>query len=255
MRYYFTVDDNIRFLKETARCGYASLFDHPYAAMWKQLHDLFGVKVQLNLFYRDEEFTLAQMPDHYRKEWAANADWLKLSFHSDHENECPYEHAAYDEVYADCHRVQDEILRFAGVASLAETTTVHYCQTTADGLHALRDSGVKGLLGLYGTSIAPMTSYSVPSALAQRIRNGEIVTHNGVAMAAIDIIINTLPREALLPALETIRSHKRIRVMIHEQYFYEDYPAYQADFMQKLTDVFTWFEENGYCSAFFEEDV
>jgi tRNA nucleotidyltransferase (CCA-adding enzyme) len=37
----FTVDDNIRFLKELTQHPQNSLFDHPYLAMMKRLHELF----------------------------------------------------------------------------------------------------------------------------------------------------------------------------------------------------------------------
>ena len=52
----FTVDDNIRFLKDLTEQKYTSIFDHPYLAMYKRLHDAFGLKVQLNLFYQTEGY-------------------------------------------------------------------------------------------------------------------------------------------------------------------------------------------------------
>ena len=82
-RFCFTVDDNIRFLKEITERKYGSLFEHPYLAVYKRLHDELGLKVQLNLFYRtiEGDFNLSQVTDKYYNEWKQNADWLKLSFH------------------------------------------------------------------------------------------------------------------------------------------------------------------------------
>ena len=48
----FTVDDN--FLKELTEGNYNSIFDHPYLALYRRLHERYGLKVQLNLFYRTE---------------------------------------------------------------------------------------------------------------------------------------------------------------------------------------------------------
>ena len=48
-------------------------------------------------------------------------------------------------------------------------------------------------------------------------------------------------------------TRKSLCVMIHEQYFYGDYKAYQPDFEEKLTAVFSYLAENGYQSRFFEE--
>ena len=97
--YCFTVDDNIRFLKEITENHYQSIFDHPYLAMYRRLHEEFGLMVQLNLFYRMEDFDLSQVSEAYYAEWEANSDWLKLSFHSELENVKPYETSDYDEVY------------------------------------------------------------------------------------------------------------------------------------------------------------
>ena len=44
----FTVDDNIRCLREINEKNYDSIFDHPYLAVYKRLHERFGLKVQLN---------------------------------------------------------------------------------------------------------------------------------------------------------------------------------------------------------------
>ena len=94
-RFCFTVDDNIRFFEELTQGNFPSLFDHPYLAVYKRLHNAFGLKVQLNLFYKNDRFTLADMTDRYQREWAANAHWLKLSFHSELENVNPYKTADY----------------------------------------------------------------------------------------------------------------------------------------------------------------
>ena len=80
MFYRFSVDDNIRFLKEITENHYSSIFDHPYLSMYKRLHEEFDLEVQLNLFYRMPDFELSQMSDAYRCEWEENAHWLKLSF-------------------------------------------------------------------------------------------------------------------------------------------------------------------------------
>lgn len=249
----FTIDDNIRFLKELSEEKPNSLFDHPYPAMLRRLHEKFGIKIQLNLFYRMDGFDLSQATDCYKSEWQENADWLKLSFHSDRENSFPYQNSGYDEVFHDCRAVHNEILRFAVPASLAETTTVHYCQTTPEGTRALADNGVKGLLGLFGTQEKPSTSYSLDERKASEIRNGKILTLDGMAYAAIDMVINSVKLDAITPTLTPLLSRETLRVMIHEQYFYQDYKAYQPDFEEKLITVFSLLAQNNYQSRFFEE--
>ncbi len=249
----FTIDDNIRFLKELTEGDLPGLFDHPYPAMLKRLHERFDLKVQLNLFYSMEGFDLSDMSDRYAGEWEEHADWLKLSFHSRLENVCPYAAAEYREVYDDCCAVQDQILRFASAASLAATTTVHCCETTGEGVKALRDNHVRGLLGLFGSREHPRTSYSLDGESAEILRGGHILYRDGMAYAPIDMVINCFSMSQIPRTLAAHLSQSTVRVMIHEQYFYEDYVRYQPDFEDKLTAVFELLTSHGYESCFFEE--
>ena len=252
-RFIFTVDETIKFLRDLSEGKWSSIFDHPFLAMYKRLHDRFGLKVQLNLFFEDGDFNLSMMPDKYRTEWRANAHWLKLSFHSRLENESPYIDSDYDEVYRDCEEVNREILRFAGEASLGKTTTVHYCRATAEGLRALADAGVTGLLGLYGTEESPRSSYQSNDEDAEVIRRGGTAYRGGIAYAGIDIVLNLFDTEVISRKLNALAGRELIKVMIHEQYFYPSYKAYQPNFEEKLVKSFEFLTEKGYESTFFEE--
>ena len=244
--FIFTVDDNIIFLEELTKEGYASIFDHPYLAMYKRLHEKFGLKVQLNLFYEKEGFNLSMMTDKYRDEWQKNADWLKASFHSRLENETPYVDSGYDEVYGDGRAVNSEILRFAGEPSLAKTTTIHWCRATDDGLKALADLGVRGLLGLYGTEEKPRSSYQSTAEEGDLIRSGGIAVSDGMAYAGIDIVLNQFDPGEIIKKLTALSGRGLIKVMIHEQYFHEDYSAYRPDFEARVLDPARLLYENGY---------
>ena len=246
------MDDNIRFLKEITENRYRSIFDHPYLAMYRRLHKEFELKVQLNLFYCMENFDLSQMSDAYCEEWKENSDWLKLSFHSNIENARPYESAGYAEVYEDCNRVNEQIKRFASSKALANTTTIHYCLLTESGLKAMNDNGVIGLLGLFGTNEKPRTSYDIAKGDAERIRAGEILKIDKISFASIDVILNNFGTEKIIEQLASMSNRDCIRVMIHEQYFYEDYCRYQPDFEKKLQSTFSFLCSNGYQSRFYE---
>ena len=254
-KFCFTVDDNIRFLKELTQQRPADMFEHPYLAMYRRLHEQFGLKVQLNLFYKLEDFDLSQMTDAYRAQWEACSDWLKLSFHSEWENVCPYEFSGYGEVYDHCKAVQAQILRFAGEKSLGSTTTVHYCRTTEEGLEALKDNGVQGLLGLFGTPEKPRSSYGVPEALCVKLRAGELVSYRDITMAPIDIVLNDCTVPQILARLKELNGRQQIDVMIHEQYFYPDYVQYHPDYEQELAQTFQFLCDHGYQSTFLEKCI
>ena len=220
--------------------------------MYRRLHEEFGLKVQLNLFYRTEGFELSEMSEAYYDEWRENADWLKLSIHSELESFRPYESAGSREVYEDCRRVNEQIKSFASPAVLASTTTIHYCLLTDGGLKAIRDVGVVGLLGLFGTSEEPRTSYGIGESDAGKIRDGETIKIGDISFASIDIVLNSFSTEGIIAQLTGMTNRECIRVMIHEQYFYEDYPRYQPEFEEKLRSTFDFLCNNGYQSGFYE---
>ena len=250
-----TIDDNIRFLKEIMEAGYSSLFDHPYTAMLKRLHEEFDLKIQLNMFYLTDGFDLSQMSDRYKAEWAACSDWLKMSFHARAAIQRLYAHSGYDEVFCDCREVNEQILRISSPASLAKTTTIHFCATNDEGVKALHDNGVCGLLGLFGSDERPRVSYDVAEEIAKQLRRGEILTDREVAFADIDLVANAVDEEEIVPILQKRLSHDTVRVMIHEQYFYKDFDRYQPNFEEKLRLASKTLCENGFVSRFFEEMI
>ncbi len=147
---YFFIDDVIWCLRDIARQKPASIFDVPFLGMLKRVHDAYDLTVQLNLFYRtdffygSDEFTLAEVPDTYKAEWAANADWLKLAFHAKQEfPDYPYVNADYDDVKKDCEAVLNEIRRFAGEKSISYAVVPHWLPISKDGCRALADCGIK----------------------------------------------------------------------------------------------------------------
>ena len=251
-KYIFTIDDNIRFLKELTINGHKSLFSHPYTQLLRDLHQKFNAKIQLNLFYEDKEFNLSQMTDKYAKEWDECSAWLKLSFHSKKEDFfAPYAEADYEQVYTDCQAVQKEIIRFAGENSLAKTTTIHFCKLTRDGLIAIKNNGVKGLLGLYEDG----TSYQSTETEAKQLCTGQTLTVDGIGYAGIDIILNCFTADEIIHKLSRLHSRNIIKIMIHEQYFYQDYSLYQRDFGKKLVKTMEYLRDQGYQSAFFGETL
>lgn len=251
----FTVDDNIRCLRQINEKNYDSIFDHPYLAVYKRLHERFGLKVQLNLFYQEKDFNLSQFTNKYYNEFESVADWLKLSFHSNMENVRPYEFSNYDEVYNDCHNVNEQIVRFASPKALAKTTTIHFCLATEGGIKALSDNKIIGLLGLFGTNEKPRSSYTINEENAKVIRLGNGVKLGEITYKGIDIVLNSFSKEEILSQLEDLKNRNHINVMIHEQYFYKDYHLYQEDFEEKLAETFLFLTKNGFSSKFFEEII
>ncbi len=156
---YFFIDDTIWVLRDITRERPASLFDNPFLKMLKANHDKYGMKVQLNIFYRTDiyygydEFTLADVTDAYKAEWEANSDWLKLAFHALQEfPDYPHLNATYEDTLRLFNEIKTEVLRFAGEKSFAYEICAHWAPVSLAACRALHDSGVKLLHATYGKS-------------------------------------------------------------------------------------------------------
>ena len=147
---HFLIDDVIWVLRDLTRDRPASVFDHPLLATLKKCHERAGLKVQLNLFYRtdsfygEEEFTLADMTDAYREEWASASDWLRMAFHAKEEwPDYPYVNATYEDVYRTFRAVEREVFRFAGEGTFTYGYCPHFNSVSLAGVKALYDCGVR----------------------------------------------------------------------------------------------------------------
>ena len=154
-------DDVIWLFRDLARQRPKSLFDNPFMALMKEAHDKYGMKVQLNCFYRldffygMDQFTLAEMPDAYKSEWQANKDWLRLGFHSLQEfPDYPFINADYADMLKFLDLIEGEIRRFAGDGVYAKGAVVHWGSCSKDVCRALRDRGFGILLASCGPRIA-----------------------------------------------------------------------------------------------------
>ena len=149
-RVQFVIDDVIWVFRDLTRQKPKSLFDNEYMKMLKRAHDEYGLKVQLNVFYRtcfwygNDEFSLSDMTDSYKKEFEENSDWLKLGFHSKEEwPDYPYVNADYDLVNDNFNLIKNEVIRFAGENTFAKSVLPHWAPMSKEGVQALYDNGIR----------------------------------------------------------------------------------------------------------------
>ena len=264
-KYRLSLDDNILFLKDISvnSSKYTSIFENPYLGFLKEVHDTYGTKIHINIYYQTEGFNLSDMTDKYREEWSRNSDWLRLSFHAlQNDPDRPYLNAGYDQVKKDCEMVMKQIRRFAGDDLLGPVTTLHWGEAKVEGCRALRDSGYKALTGYFNLADGkPVVSYYLDSEKANHISNRSIWCDNieGIIFKKIHLVINSYPLNEIIPLLDEVKKDNRksafIDLMIHEQYFYPSYSAYQPDFREKVMTAVKWASDNGYKPSFLSDCV
>ena len=195
---HFLIDDVIWTLREVAKTNPKSLFDNPFLKMLKKAHDEYGVKTQLNLFYRTSyfygfnEFTLADMPDRYKKEWEENSDWLKLGVHAKEEfPDYPYVNANYDDVKNLFELIKGEVIRFAGEKSFTYGVCPHWNTVSLEGVKAFYDCGVR----ILDVSVGDAKEYngdinSLPYGHGMRLLNNRKPETKVYSRGGPDVAIN-----------------------------------------------------------------
>ena len=146
----FVIDDVIWLFRDLTRGNYSSMFEHPFLAMLKEANDKYGLKTQLNIFFRtdvyygNDEFSLREMTDRYKAEWEAASDWLIFGFHAKQEfPDYPYVNADYDVVRADFTDMQKEVFRFASEKNWSRAVLNHWRPMSKEGCRALYDCGAR----------------------------------------------------------------------------------------------------------------
>lgn len=262
-RYRFSTDDNIWFLRDIARNAntYTSIFQNPYLGFWREMHRKYGAKVHHNIYYETAGFNLSQMPDKFRDEWRANADWLRLSFHARANNPArPYTHASAAGIREDLRLVNRQIERFAGKELLSRNTTIHWASTTGAGAEALREEGVETMFGVGSFhDDLPYSSYDLSVSGVHNVvgRDYWKDTRHDLIFIYSDMTVNHFRPDQIAPHLERIAADPHqsevIELIIHEEYFYPDYQAYEPDFRQRVERAIEWVTRHGYKPVFFED--
>jgi len=261
-RYRFSIDDNSFCLRDVAQKGYRSLFDCFYFHGLRQLHERYGAKFVLNIYYTTgDDFSLPQFPDRYRGEWADNAHWLGLAFHAyANEPERPYQHASPERLIADLDKVAEEIVRFAGEATYSPPTVIHWGMVQPQALPALASRGVRVLSGYFRRCPTGWdVNYLLDDERSEYLSRHDALMdfESGIVFSKVDIIVNTVPIDRIVPTLAPLADDPNtaeiMDLFTHEQYFWDFYHHYIPDHFERLETAIRWVTEHGYEPVFFHQ--
>ncbi|MFT3702100.1 MAG: hypothetical protein QM802_07010 [Agriterribacter sp.] len=258
-KYRLSIDDAVWFLKDihVNTAVYKSIFENPFLTFLKEVHNTYGTKVHINIFYETDGFNLSQLTDKFKSEWKENAGWLQLSFHANAElPDDPYKHAGYAQVKEECGRVIKEIRRFAGDETASSITTLHWGDVPVEVSRALRDCGYTGQLCDFNVdnNLAPC-SYYLDVEQRRHMQKRFLWRDNkeDITFIKSSIIIDTKKLPEIIPYLDQYEKESRkppyVDLLVHEQYFYEYYHNYQPDYRTKVLTAVKWAVDNGYTPA------
>ena len=267
-KYRFSLDDNIWFLQNLNenKDVYKSMFEDPYLALLKSIHDKHGSKFHINIYYetpRHGGFNLSQMTDKYKEEFKANSDWMRLAFHanSDLPNR-PYGFATYEKAYFEMDRVHKEILRFAGEEAFAKTvTSIHFGDCTKEAAKAFRDLGVKAFVGCYNwnsSNNADIRMYCDAEQCSVINKFGfyydkemdiyHFAYNGGIQGGDPKNFYEMLDRDA-----EECPVYRFKEFCLHEQYFYPEFKRHLPDYYERMDIAAQWCSDHGYEPIFADE--
>ena len=271
-RYRFTIDDTIFFLREIHRNGSKSLFDDVFLGNLRKLHQKYGTKFALNLFYETsgdaeylnaerEYFNLSQFSDRYKSEWRDNADWLRLLFHAKREHPAePYKNATAETLIGDFVQMEREIKRFAGEASYLPATVIHWGTIRPETYKPLAAHGVTTLSGYFIRRNGDYyVCYQMDDSRCDYLEQQDFLldVDSGIVFSKIDLVANLVPLDDTVPTLEKViadpNTAEFIDLMTHEQYFWPFYRNYLPDHWDRLDRAFAFLTERGYKPVFMND--
>ncbi len=239
--------------------SYASLFDDPFFALYRDLHNQYGTLVHMHIYYENDDgsFNLSMFPDKYKDEFRGNADWLKLSFHSKKDKpDSPYKYATYEQVMEEGKQVADEILRFAGAEVSNHVTSQHWADSNREATRAFRDLGFDCIDGyfIFDGNGEPIASYYLnkEQILHAASRDFWVDHSENILFVKDDIVINEIPLNKIEQYMENItaqKNHAFHYLLIHEQFFYPHFPYYEPDYRERVFATVDWCHKNGYRPA------
>lgn len=267
-KYRISLDDNIWFLQNLTenKDVYKSMFEDPYLALLKSVHDKFGTKFHINIYYetpRHGGFNLSQMTDKFKNEFKENSHWMRLSFHANADYPPrPYWYASYEQAHFEMERVHKEILRFAGEEAFAKTvTTVHCGDCSVEAAKAFRDLGVKAFVASYrwdSDSDLDIRMYCDGEQCMLLNKYGFYYDKEFdiIHFSYYYPIQHTEPEfydEGLKNKAEAMPKYPYREFCLHEQYFYPEFHLYQNNYYEKLCTVASLCQRDGYEPIFADE--
>ena len=270
-RYNFFFDDCSFFLRWIALNQPASLFDEMFLGRLKSIHEKYGSRFMLNLFFHDDhhDFSISDFPADYKGEFQANRDWLRLSFHARSEfPDRPYQNASGATLAADFDEIYREVCRFAGPECFIPPMVFHWAMTNPENFRVLQERGTRCLAGgfigcltaLDEKHVTEVTDigYHYEQDVARYVRAAhlmydrkyDLVLLNNLCCCNFDDIPTLRRRFA---AIEPDRD--TLSLMTHEQYSYPEYFNHIPDHLDRVEEACRLATEAGFAPVWFPEGL
>lgn len=273
-RYNFFFDDCSFFLRWIALNKPKSIFEEMFLKKLREIHQKYGSKFMLNLFFHDDhhDFAISDFPEDYKEEFKANSDWLRMSFHAKQEfPDRPYQHDDGTRLAADYDEVYREVCRFAGPECFIPPMVIHWAITNPENFHVLQERGTRCLSGGFIGSIAAIgekhnvevtdIGYHYEQDVAHYIKNVSKAMYDrkyDIILLAGTLCCNYDDIEDIrnkFDQWEAASDRDFISLMTHEQYSYPDYFNYIPNHLDRIEEACRLAYERGYQPSWFPQGI
>lgn len=167
----YTIDDTYEILTALNDLESDNLFDDPTFAILKAMHDTYGLKITLFVFYaKHDKINLSNITTKFKQQFMECSSWLKFGYHSQYEDTHP-SNSTTDELIANIEETYSAISNFAGEDSISRFTRFGFFNVSQEQLIELRkrnlicgvftaDDNRTANCGLTGGQLTYMQNYS-----------------------------------------------------------------------------------------------
>lgn len=208
---FFSIDDCRIIYIDLLNRQYENIFENKIFRWLQNLHKQLGIKVILySVWNLSNQETLLAVLDKYRRDFADNADWLKIGIHcfrlyENKENGAESFVNRYQSAY-------QSVKNKMGGVILSDILRVHYFFLTTQGRNVVRDNGIKVLL----TADDDRISYELPLEIVEKINNYGSFQYEGLTFQRTDFRIERFIRHPF--SMAKLLHNKSVTFFTHEQY-------------------------------------
>lgn len=246
---HFSFDDVVFCMQDITQnaSAYSSIFENPFFAKLKEVHDKYGTKYSLYLFTEN----ISSYTNKFSTEFAKCSDWLKFGLHINQKTASSYSATTAEQARSDYNNFVNEIYRITGTFdSIDKCPRLSNFMGNLDSCIAMRDAnaGVVGFLTAYDDRNsyyldANDSAWVFTHGRLYDYENRLTFFHTYKTIEAQNPITVTFPR--MLTA-EGNNGSEYLVLMGHEYAFYDKTFHIVDTYINRLDLVSEWANNHGY---------
>lgn len=221
--------------------SYESVFDNKFLGALKKMNDEYGAKFTLYIYdtYSENGFDLSEVSSKYKEEFIKNSNWLKFGYHTI-EPTTSFDHlTSIDEFEESFIKVNNEIKRFAGEASVTNVLRLNYFRANSEKIEYLFRQGISGLL----CSDDDRISYDLSDVQHKKLKQQEKISYNGMTYYNTDFRFDN--KRFIIYEMLKLRDQEIFVLFAHEW-------ALGNKGMDRIETAVKWLVKNNYEFSFLE---